>query len=129
MSVCHICVSYILWNSYLLYILSYSSQGNTSTSAMAATSVTAVGSSPIPVETRLVLVRYSIVYNSISVATQVRSNVSGCYSYVYVYYICVLPMHTVRFNEIYTHALYMVSICIVYPLVYYTYKAYVVVSY
>ena len=38
-------------------------------------------------------------------------------------------MHTVRFNEIYTHALYMVSICIVYPLVYYTYKAYVVVSY
>ena len=89
MSVCHICVSYILWNSYLLYILSYSSQGNTSTSAMAATSVTAAGSSPIPVETRLVLVRYSIVYNSISVATQVRSNVSGCYSHVFVYYICV----------------------------------------
>jgi hypothetical protein len=86
MSVCHICVSFVLCNSYLLYILWYSSQCNTSTSAMAATSVTAVASSPIPVETRLVLVRQSIVYNSMSVATQVRSNVrhlvSGCYSYV-----------------------------------------------
>ena len=77
----------------IIFCVIYSSQGNTSTCAMYATSVTAVGSSPIPVETRLVLVRYSIVYNSISVATQVRSNVSGCYSYVYVYYIYVCCTH------------------------------------
>ena len=60
---------------------------------MAATSITAVASSPIPVETRLVLVRQSIVYNSMSVATQVRSNgrhlVSDVILTCNLYYICV----------------------------------------